>query len=117
MAAKVKDSGDALEDDFQASDTEYLSDGQDGGEQFDASDDENDSANAGSKRKAGSSAAPEAPKKKKQSKVLIYLQTHGYQKTSATNVKSNTYGCGKPASRTIVHVKLKSYPSFLLYAL
>ena len=71
MAAKVKDSGDALEDDFQVSDTEYLSDGQDGGEQFDASDDENNSANAGSKRKAGSSAAPEAPKKKKQNKVLI----------------------------------------------
>ncbi|KAG9070297.1 hypothetical protein KI688_009634 [Linnemannia hyalina] len=68
MAAKVKDSGDALEDDFQASDTEYLSDGQDDGEQIDASDDENNSANAGSKRKAGSSAAPEAPKKKKQNK-------------------------------------------------
>ncbi|KAF9149156.1 hypothetical protein BG015_009058 [Linnemannia schmuckeri] len=68
MAAKVKDSGDALEDDFQASDTEYLSDGQDGGEQFDASDDENDASTAGSKRKAGSSAAPEAPKKKKQNK-------------------------------------------------
>ncbi|KAF9430327.1 cms1 ribosomal small subunit [Podila epigama] len=60
--AKVKESGDALEDDFQLSDTEYLSDGQDGGEVFDESGDE-DSANAGSKRKADS--AVDAPKKKK----------------------------------------------------
>ena len=44
--SKVKDSGDALEDDFQASDTEYLSDGQDGGEQFDNSDDETSTAAA-----------------------------------------------------------------------
>ncbi|KAG0372569.1 MAG: U3-containing 90S pre-ribosomal complex subunit-domain containing protein [Linnemannia gamsii] len=64
--SKVKDSGDNLEDDFQASDTEYLSDGQDGGEQFDASDNENDTAAAGSKRKAA--AVVEAPKKKKQNK-------------------------------------------------
>ncbi|KAG0303599.1 cms1 ribosomal small subunit [Dissophora globulifera] len=65
---KVKDSGDALEDDFQLSDTEYVSDG---GEQVeDSGDDDNDndngdsaSASIGSKRKA-----PEAPKKKKQQK-------------------------------------------------
>ncbi|KAF9913017.1 hypothetical protein EC991_005885 [Linnemannia zychae] len=66
--SKVKDSGDALEDDFQASDTEYLSDGQEGGEQFDLSDDEKDSAAAGSKRKADAPSAAEAPKKKKQNK-------------------------------------------------
>ncbi|KAF9104828.1 hypothetical protein BGX29_001169 [Mortierella sp. GBA35] len=55
-------------DDFQASDTEYLSDGQDGGEQFDGSDnDEAAAATAGSKRKAAA-AAPDAPKKKKQIK-------------------------------------------------
>ncbi|KAG0096760.1 hypothetical protein BGZ93_004024 [Podila epicladia] len=58
--AKVKDSGDALEDDFQLSDTEYLSDGQDAGEVIDESGDE---AAAGSKRKAA--PAVEAPKKKK----------------------------------------------------
>ncbi|KAF9318503.1 hypothetical protein BG003_011147 [Podila horticola] len=58
--AKVKDSGDALEDDFQLSDTEYLSDGQDAGEVIDESGDE---AAAGSKRKAAT--AVEAPKKKK----------------------------------------------------
>ncbi|KAF9345774.1 hypothetical protein BGX26_002760 [Mortierella sp. AD094] len=60
----VKDSGDALEDDFQLSDTEYLSDGENAGEQFNDSGDEgdNNSATAGSKRKA------EAPKKKKQNK-------------------------------------------------
>ncbi|KAF9115845.1 hypothetical protein BGX27_006086 [Mortierella sp. AM989] len=57
----VKGSGDALEDDFQQSDTEYLSDGEDAGEQFNNSGDDNgdnSSAVAGSKRKA------EAPKKK-----------------------------------------------------
>ncbi|KAG0337473.1 hypothetical protein BG004_007626 [Podila humilis] len=59
---KVKDSGDALEDDFQLSDTEYLSDGQDAGEVFDDSGDEA-TASAGSKRKAPSTT--EAPKKKK----------------------------------------------------
>lgn len=88
--AKVKDSGDALEDDFQASDTEYLSDGQDGGEQFDGSDDENDSAaNAGSKRKAGSSAAPEAPKKKKQNKVHT-----PYTKSRPCSATGQQYGFG-----------------------
>ncbi|KAF9291780.1 hypothetical protein BGZ68_002158 [Mortierella alpina] len=69
--SKVKDSGDALEDDFQASDTEYLSDGQDGGEQFDNSDDETSTAAAtaaaGSKRKA----AEAAPKKQKQQKTKL----------------------------------------------
>lgn len=68
--AKVKDSGDALEDDFQLSDTEYLSDGQDAGEVIDESGDE---AAAGSKRKAAT--AVEAPKKKK--KVLGHIHTHG----------------------------------------
>ncbi|KAF8984953.1 hypothetical protein BGZ46_006440 [Entomortierella lignicola] len=60
----VKDSGDALEDDFQLSDTEHLSDGEDAGEQFNDSgdDQDNNSASAGSKRKA------ETPKKKKQNK-------------------------------------------------
>ncbi|GJJ72208.1 protein CMS1 [Entomortierella parvispora] len=62
--AKVKDSGDALEDDFQASDTEYLSDGEDGGVALDESD--NEDAAAGSKRSApGGQAAPVAAKKKK----------------------------------------------------
>ncbi|KAF9926497.1 hypothetical protein FBU30_003936 [Linnemannia zychae] len=64
----VKPSGDDLEDDFLASDTEYLSDGQDGGERIDASDDEDDLA-TGSKRKAASSAEEVAPKKKKQQKT------------------------------------------------
>ncbi|KAG0256500.1 hypothetical protein BG011_004469 [Mortierella polycephala] len=66
-----KESGDALEDDFQASDTEYLSDGENGGEQFDNSDnDESSAAGAGSKRKATSASAEAAapPKKKKQQK-------------------------------------------------
>ncbi|KAF9953163.1 hypothetical protein BGZ72_005639 [Mortierella alpina] len=68
--SKVKDSGDALEDDFQASDTEYLSDGQDGGEQFDNSDNETSTAAAaGSKRKA----AEAAPKKQKQQKKKTKL--------------------------------------------
>ncbi|KAF9439355.1 hypothetical protein BGZ76_000016 [Entomortierella beljakovae] len=59
----VKGSGDALEDDFQLSDTEYLSDGEDAGERIDDSGDENSSpATAGSKRKAVE------PLKKKQNK-------------------------------------------------
>ncbi|KAG0366417.1 U3-containing 90S pre-ribosomal complex subunit-domain containing protein [Gamsiella multidivaricata] len=62
---KVKESGDALEDDFQLSDTEYLSDGEDAGEQLVSGDEEgsNVSATVGSKRKA-----IETPKKKKQNK-------------------------------------------------
>ncbi|KAG0052679.1 cms1 ribosomal small subunit [Gryganskiella cystojenkinii] len=70
---KIKDSGDALEDDFQASDTEYLSDGGDGGVAFDESDNEDNStkaaASAGSKRSApGGQAAPAAKKKNKNNK-------------------------------------------------
>lgn len=72
--AKVKDSGDALEDDFQLSDTEYLSDGQDAGEVFDESGDE---AAAGSKRKAA--PAVEAPKKKKK----VYWRIHAHLCRSA----------------------------------
>ncbi|KAG0212546.1 hypothetical protein BGX28_006145 [Mortierella sp. GBA30] len=70
MSAKVKESGDALEDDFQASDTEYLSDGQEDGEQFDNSDDEDDSTVAtGSKRKATTEATPKKQKQKQQLKA------------------------------------------------
>lgn len=73
--AKHKESGDALEDDFQQSDTEFISDGEDAGVQVDNSDYDNDSdgeqvrnrdsasASIGSKRKA-----TETPKKK-QNKV------------------------------------------------
>ncbi|KAF9965618.1 hypothetical protein BGZ70_004446 [Mortierella alpina] len=86
--SKVKDSGDALEDDFQASDTEYLSDGQDGGEQFDHSDDESSTAAgaaAGSKRKAAEAAAPKKQKQQKtkltseESKIPLGKRTHAAQ--------------------------------------
>ncbi|KAI1300383.1 cms1 ribosomal small subunit [Mortierella claussenii] len=61
--AKIKESGDALEDDFQLSDTEYLSDGEDAGERIDDLGAEDNTVTAGSKRKADA-----APKKKKQNK-------------------------------------------------
>ncbi|CAO3567642.1 unnamed protein product [Mortierella alpina] len=89
--SKVKDSGDALEDDFQASDTEYLSDGQDGGEQFDHSDDESSTAAAaaaaGSKRKAAEAAAPKKQKQQKkktkltpeESRIPLGKRTHAAQ--------------------------------------
>jgi len=68
--SQVKDSGDALEDDFQASDTEYLSDGEDGGVALGESD--NEDAAAGSKRSApGGQAVPAVAKKNKKNNKVI----------------------------------------------
>ncbi|KAF9586540.1 hypothetical protein BGW38_002537 [Lunasporangiospora selenospora] len=66
MSTKPKGSGDALEDDFQLSDTEYLSDGADAGERIGESDQDNGPAAAGSKRKA--TQQPQKNKNKNQRK-------------------------------------------------
>jgi len=72
--AKHKESGDALEDDFQPSDTEFVSDGEEAGVQVDNSDYDNDSDNVQDKHSASASIgskrkAAETPKKKQQNKV------------------------------------------------
>ncbi|KAK3814157.1 MAG: U3-containing 90S pre-ribosomal complex subunit-domain containing protein [Benniella sp.] len=70
---KHKESGDALEDDFQPSDTEFISDGEEAGVQVDNSDYDNDSDNVQDRNSASASIgskrkAAETPKKKQQNK-------------------------------------------------
>ncbi|KAG0245356.1 U3-containing 90S pre-ribosomal complex subunit-domain containing protein [Mortierella sp. GBAus27b] len=95
---KNKESGDALEDDFQPSDTEFLSDGEDTGVQVDNSDYDNDddndvandrfaaSASLGSKRKT--TATPKAKQQKSKKQRIEESNTPIGKRSKADQIKA-----------------------------